>query len=807
MEITKEDLQEYLNLSQIGFWKLEMQRGLPTKMYVDFNMQALIGVPDGLSPEECYAFFENRIHLEDRNLIKEYAVDIMSGDATVEYFYNHPTKGKICIRCNGRRIKKQGNCIIIMGHDQEMSDVICLKRGQLEENQLQRYNRQLKQQQIRTDDYYKSLLDMVNCGVLAYTIPGHKILHMNLEALRIYGVKNLNEAQNSMGEMLTNVIYPNKTIPKRLRRLHFENDVVDYECTVSNRLGQTIHILAKTEVFLTPQYERCVVTTFLDISESLTLKNALEDSRRKNNIIGAVTKLYWQVFSVNLQTDIYKEVFTDGKFTMDDPNFIGLAHKDFVSAVKRFVDEAYEDRMVKFLNHSTLPERLFEADTVSIEYQSKYGFWVLARYVAQTRDENGNVTEVLFILEQIDGQKRKELEYKKKLEQTAKEARRANEAKTNFLRRMSHDIRTPLNGIMGLLKINEVHYNDLELVQENNEKMKASANHLLSLINDVLQMSKLEDGNTVLTHEFINLSDLTKDIVNIIVIRAVEAGIEWEYEKGKSKIPYPYIYGSPLHLRQIFLNIYGNCIKYNRPGGKISTSVDALPEQDGIGAYHWMIKDTGIGMSEEFLEHIFEPFAQEKNDTEGRGIGLGMAIVKGLIDQMGGTISITSKEGVGSTFEITIPFEIAFAPEEEVKKVEGLKGNIKGLHLMLVEDNELNVEIAQMLLEDEGARVSVVRNGEQAVELFKKNPPETFDAILMDMMMPVMDGLTATKTIRGLKRLDAKTIPIIAMTANAFKEDGQKCLEAGMNAHLSKPLEMEKVVETIACFCKSFKVE
>ena len=386
-------------------------------------------------------------------------------------------------------------------------------------------------------------------------------------------------------------------------------------------------------------------------------------------------------------------------------------------------------------------------------------------------------------------------EKNRQLQEAVQAAERANAAKSNFLSRMSHDIRTPLNGIIGLLKIDETHFDNQELVKENHKKMQVSANHLLSLINDVLQMSKLEDGNIALTHEVISLVDLTVDIVTIIIGRAVEAGIEWDYEKEKSVIPYPYIYGSPVHLRQIFLNIYGNCIKYNRPGGKITTIVDTLEEHDGICTYRWTISDTGIGMSQEFLSHIFEPFAQEKNDarSEYQGTGLGMAIVKGLIDQMGGSISVTSEEGVGSTFVVCIPFEIAQAPQQEEQTTE-TRTDIKGMRLLLVEDNELNAEIAEMMLADQGAEITVVQNGKMAVDLFAEKPVGTFDAILMDIMMPVMDGLTATKNIRAMNRADAKTIPIIAMTANAFKEDADKCIAAGMNAHLAKPLDMDRVV-------------
>ncbi len=389
------------------------------------------------------------------------------------------------------------------------------------------------------------------------------------------------------------------------------------------------------------------------------------------------------------------------------------------------------------------------------------------------------------------------------LRAAAAQAQKANEAKSRFLSRMSHDIRTPINGIIGLLNIDEAHFDDRALLLANHRKMKVSADHLLSLINDVLQMSKLEDGNTELTHEVISLVDLTRDIVTIVIDRATERGLIWDYEKGKSNIPYPYIYGSPVHLRQIFLNIYGNCIKYNRPGGRITTIVDTLEEHDNICTYRWTISDTGVGMSQEFLQRIFEPFAQEKNDARSvyQGTGLGMSIVKSLVDKMGGTIEVSSQVGVGSTFVITIPFEIAPAPEEKAAPAPAAEGSIQGLHLLLAEDNDLNAEIAQTLLEDEGAEVTLVTDGKQAVERFQSEPPGTFDAILMDIMMPVMDGLAATRAIRALDRPDAKTIPILAMTANAFDEDAKKCLEAGMNAHLAKPLEMKKLIETLSGCC------
>ena len=394
--------------------------------------------------------------------------------------------------------------------------------------------------------------------------------------------------------------------------------------------------------------------------------------------------------------------------------------------------------------------------------------------------------------------------HNQKLQEALDKAEKANASKMVFLSNMSHDMRTPLNGIMGLLKIEEMHPDDIRLVKENRKKMQISAEYLLSLVNDVLQMSKLEDGNIVLTHEFMNLQELSVDIVTIIGERAAQKGITLTYEQDENDLNVPYVYTSPLHLRQLFLNIYINCIKYNKVGGIINTSFKCVKKSLKTSVYEWVISDTGIGMSEEFQKHIFEPFSQERSDARSvyNGVGLGMAIVKKIVDALQGTIEVKSKEGEGSSFRITLPFEMAEEKdivEKQKKAEEPVKEyNIRGVRILMAEDNGLNAEIAETLLEDQGAEVAVVGNGEEAVESFRNHPPGTFDVILMDIMMPVMDGMKATKEIRSTDREDANKIPIIAMTANAFEEDERKCLEVGMNAYLCKPLQIEKMVEVIA---------
>lgn len=395
-------------------------------------------------------------------------------------------------------------------------------------------------------------------------------------------------------------------------------------------------------------------------------------------------------------------------------------------------------------------------------------------------------------------QSERELQLKDALEK----ANRANAAKSDFLSRMSHDIRTPLNGIIGCLDIAEANRANPELLDQNRKNARVAANHLLTLINDVLNMSKLEDNKVELAHEAFDIRSLGNEILTLTRMIAEERGITLESDVVPGDLTYPYVYGSPLHVRQIFVNILNNAVKYNKPNGKIHVKLESGACDGKMISYICTISDTGIGMSQEFIKHLFDPFSQEKVDARSvyHGTGLGMSIVKSLVDKMNGTIEVQSEQNVGSTFIVTIPFEIA-SQENIVSAVpDGSVYSIQGVKILLAEDNDLNLEIATELLEEQGAVITSARNGEEALNLFETNAPGTFDVILMDIMMPVMDGLEACKAIRSLDRPDASTIPIIALTANAFFEDTKKCLDAGMNAHLSKPIDMDKMIQTIGGF-------
>ena len=387
-----------------------------------------------------------------------------------------------------------------------------------------------------------------------------------------------------------------------------------------------------------------------------------------------------------------------------------------------------------------------------------------------------------------------------KIDEALTQARLASAAKTSFLARMSHDIRTPMNGILGLIEINQAHAEDAAFTARNRAKAKVAANYLLSLINDVLQLSKLEDPEVNLACEAFDARSLAEDILTIIKMRAVEYGITVDYQETPEAFAAPYVWGSPLHVRQIFINILSNSIKYNKKGGMISVRVSASRPSPEQVLYRVVIADTGIGMSKEYLARLFEPFSREHEGAGStyEGTGLGMSIVKKLVEKMEGTIQVQSEEGVGSTFTVTLPFEIAQGSDIR-RDDNGLEQcDLSGVRILLVEDNELNMEIAETFLKDAGAVVTKAFNGQQAVYAFSEAPAGKFDVILMDVMMPVMDGYEATRKIRSLPREDAKTIPIIAMTANAFVEDVEESRKAGMNEHISKPLDIGRVKSTIA---------
>ena len=398
-------------------------------------------------------------------------------------------------------------------------------------------------------------------------------------------------------------------------------------------------------------------------------------------------------------------------------------------------------------------------------------------------------------LEHEKQEREKDEKYKAELLIAAKKAEAANEAKTEFLQRMSHDIRTPINGICGLINMADHCADDMEKQTEYRTKVKEASNLLLELVNDVLDMSKLESDEVILEEIPFNLSSISREVFIVIEQMAAERNIRIVWEK--KEITHRDFIGSPGYVKRVMMNILSNAVKYNRENGHIYIHCMEIPsEQPEMTTIEFVCRDTGIGMTEEFQKYVFEPFAQEDagSRTKFAGTGLGMSIAKKLVEKIGGTITFESEEGAGTTFVIRVPFRIDTDRNSKVETGEKSEASIRGLHILLAEDNELNMEIAEFVLQNEGAVVTKAWNGQEAVERFKKSEPGEFNVILMDIMMPVMNGYEAAKAIRSMDRKDAKTIPIIAMTANAFTEDRIRAKEAGMDEHIAKPIDIKTIL-------------
>ena len=398
--------------------------------------------------------------------------------------------------------------------------------------------------------------------------------------------------------------------------------------------------------------------------------------------------------------------------------------------------------------------------------------------------------------------KAEEQKQKQLLMNAAEEADAANKAKSAFLLSISHDIRTPMNAIIGFTNI-ALHQNTVSDIHDSLEKVQKSSNHLLSLLNDVLDFSRIESGKVIISPEPVDITQLTDNVQAIMNGLLYNRDLKFEVHRERPKNPY--VLADVTRIREVLVNLLGNAVKFTKDGGKITLDISSYPGTDEKHIIiRYVVQDNGIGMSEEFQKELFKPFSQEDNAnarTKYKGTGLGMAITKKYIDMMGGSIAVESKKGVGTTFTVEIPLELT---KQVIQSKQPLHRDLTGVHVLMAEDNDLNAELATIMLEDAGMTVTRASDGKEVVNLFKNHPRDTYDLILMDIMMPNMDGHQATKAIRalGIERSDAVTIPIIALSANAFIDDIQESLDSGMNDHISKPINMEEVTDTIAKYIK-----
>lgn len=543
-------------------------------------------------------------------------------------------------------------------------------------------------------------------------------------------------------------------------------------------------------------YIFCLMSVLL-IRQNMRERNLMEQTKQLQTI-EAISSLYVSTALLDLQTKEctpiqYSQRLQETLKLENDGDKILALLLDFLVAPK------YKEAFRQFIKPENIKMRMKQKkEAGSFIYQDKHSAWYITYIVPAQMDENGEVRTVLIASRDINEHQKKETAYQEALKKTARDAELANAAKTTFLRRMSHDIRTPINGIRGMATLAKHHMGEPEKQSEYIEKIITSSDYLLDLVNDVLQMNKLESGKIYLENKSFDMRMLVKETVELCKIQADEQDIKLNLKELKTE--HAHLVGSPLHLRQIAQNLITNAVRYNHAGGTVDITWKEIAFDGEKASYEFICTDTGTGMSKEFQKHLYEPFAQENDDGRSTysGTGLGLPIVKQLVEYMGGSIEFTSEKGKGTTFIVKLALETDDHYQREYQEDVNLETiTIEGIRILLVEDNEINMQIARELLEANGAVITEAHNGKEAVKIFEHAEEGEFDIILMDIMMPVMNGLDATRYIRSLKREDAMKIPIFAMTANAFIEDINQSKEAGMNEHFSKPLDMEQVMKTI----------
>lgn len=520
------------------------------------------------------------------------------------------------------------------------------------------------------------------------------------------------------------------------------------------------------------------------------LEKALEEAELRNEIISSIAKTYQYISRIDIQADWFEEISNRDKEHLDFIN-CGVLSVNNKRVCRQYIAEEYQEAFFKFTDVSTLPERMKNEATIVMEYRMKDGDWHKLRFIEKKRDKDGNLTHVLCAIRSISAAKKKEQEL---LYQVA-EAKKNVALKSRFLSNMSHDIRTPVNGIMGMIELANHYPDNLEMQQRCRDQVMKSSKYLVSIVSDILEMNKLEFEEFSEQKLPFDLAELLSKANTDKQILAQEKNINYVVNWEKSDMKHICLKGNPVYLERILAAVADNAVKFTEPGGCVQVwCVEKSADHDNV-VYEFTCSDNGIGMSEAFVPHAFEMFSQENETSRSRyeGTGLGLAIARKMADRLGGTIEIKSKKNIGTTVTVTLPFKIG--EEQKTESAENSEEtSLKGLRALVVEDNELNMEIAKFMLENNGICVECASNGLEAVKRFEEAAPGHYDVIFMDIMMPEMNGWDAARKIRSAKRRDAGTIPIIAMSANAFAEDIINSRISGMNQHLTKPLEEKKLL-------------
>ena len=527
------------------------------------------------------------------------------------------------------------------------------------------------------------------------------------------------------------------------------------------------------------------------------LEAALEKEKISNEILSALGKIYYAIFRINLDKDIYEEISSE-----EEVHHLtgkrGCASEEMMEICRTFVVLEYQERIRNFFNLHTLDERLKDDETIAQEYLAKDGNWHTARFIVKRRNADGHVTHVLYVTQLISDTKRREQNWIS----IAEDANRANEAKSEFISQIAHDIRTPMNAIFGFLDIAEANIGNQEKLQYCLKKIRVAGDFMKELVNDVLDISRMEHGKMKMHPEPVGLSELIAEFPEAMKHSSIPKNLK--FNSKIHDIVHDRIIVDPLRIKQIYSNVLSNAVKYTPDGGSIDFEIyeEEIPDKPKVCVVA-VISDTGIGMSEDYMDKMYGKFTRETDTRINKvsGYGLGLSIVRQLVDMMEGSIHVKSKVGEGTSFciRLELPYTEAVNEEKEEKKMVS-DAACEGMHLLVAEDNDLNYEVISELLSMHKITCERAEDGVVCIEKFERSKPYAFDGILMDMQMPNMDGVEATRNIRKLNRTDAMTIPIIAMTANAFKEDIQKCIDAGMNEHLSKPVDIGRLLAVLGSY-------
>lgn len=527
-------------------------------------------------------------------------------------------------------------------------------------------------------------------------------------------------------------------------------------------------------------------------------ENAKNELLLEHEVVSAVSRSYYSIYSIDLVNNFYEEISNRGQFVHRPIGYGGDAQAKLNRLCMTLVEADYRNAVRHFFDLSTVAERMKTVDTIEIEYYALDGNWHQARFIEKKRDDSGRITNILYITRIVSEEKKQALE-QERLQVAYEAAENANAAKTAFLLNMSHDIRTPMNAILGYSRLMRGRITDPELLHYQ-DMIEQSGIVLLSIINNVLDMARIESSRMELDENYSQTGDIVSGICDVFEMEAKRKQLTLIH---KVDVQHHNILCDKTKVQEVLTNIISNAVKYTPAGGTVTITTTELPcEREGYINIRSVVEDTGIGMSEKFLPHLFDSFSRERDTTEAKvaGSGLGMAIVKSLVELMNGTIEVESTLGKGTKFSVTMPHKIAGAEYYERKALteKAEKIDFSGRHVLLAEDNELNAEIATALLEEMGFTVDHAEDGIICVDKLEKAPAGTYDLILMDVQMPNMDGYKATQVIRRLPDSGKAQISIIAMTANAFEEDRRKALEMGMNGHIAKPIDAAKIREIIA---------